>query len=334
MRWLQAEDAGRGNEPELPERHDRGMLAVNMPVPTTSHGDWLRAEAPRRSVLIINPKSGGGKAGHARLDEAARQRGIEPVVLTAGDDLEALAKAAVAAGADALGMAGGDGSLAVVASVAVANGLPFVCVPAGTRNHFARDLGVAPDDLVGALDAFADALERSIDVGEVNGRLFLNNVSLGIYGAAVQRATYRNAKVRTLFETAAEVLGPSTELPALRLVDDLGVAHADPAVVLVSNNPYALERPQAPGMRPSLDSGLLGVLVLHKGADARHGPGREWTTRSIQVAAAQPVAAGVDGEALRLTPPLAFAIRPRALRVRISLTHLPSGRRHPREPAR
>ena len=310
------------------------MLVVIVSVPTMSHGGWPRAEAPQRPVLFINPMSGGGKAGHARLDDAARERGVEPVVLRPGDDLEALAMAAVAGGADALGMAGGDGSLAIVASVALASGLPFVCVPAGTRNHFARDLGVSPNDLVGALDAFADALERSIDVGEVNGRLFLNNVSLGIYGAAVQRATYRNAKLRTLFETAAEVLGPSAELPAVRLVDDLGVAHSDPAVVLVSNNPYALERPPASGTRPALDSGLLGVLVLHKPADARHGPGREWTTRSIQVAAAQPVAAGVDGEALRLTAPLAFTIRPRALRVRIALTHPQSGRQHPRERAR
>jgi diacylglycerol kinase family enzyme len=299
------------------------MLAVIVSVPTMSHGGWLRAEAPQRPVLFINPLSGGGKAGHARLDEAARERGVEPVVLRPGDDLEALAVAAVAGGADALGMAGGDGSLAIVASVALASGLPFVCVPAGTRNHFARDLGIPPNDLVGALDAFADALERSIDVGEVNGRLFLNNVSLGIYGAAVQRATYRNAKLRTLFETAAEVLGPSAELPTVRLVDDLGVAHTDPAVVLVSNNPYALERPPSPGMRSALDSGLLGVLVLHRPADARHGPGRAWAARSAQVTAAQPVAVGVDGEALRLTAPLAFTIRPRALRVRISLTHPP-----------
>jgi diacylglycerol kinase family enzyme len=299
-------------------------------VPNMSHGGWLRADAPQRPVLFINPLSGGGKAGHARLDEAARERGIEPVVLTAGDDLEELAKRAAAGGADALGMAGGDGSLAVVASAAVAKGLPFVCIPAGTRNHFARDLGIPPNDLVGALDAFADALERSIDVGEVNGRLFLNNVSLGVYGAAVQRATYRNAKARTLFETAAEVLGPSAELPPLRLVDDLGVAHTDPAVVLVSNNPYALERRPARGMRPALDSGVLGVLVLHKPADARRGPGREWTTRSMEVAAAQPVAAGVDGEAVRLTPGLAFTIRPRALRVRMSLTQPPSGRQRPR----
>jgi diacylglycerol kinase family enzyme len=247
-------------------------------VRTTSHGDWLRAEAPQRPVLFINPLSGGGKAGRARLDEAARERGVEPVLLTPGDDLEALVGRAVADGCDALGMAGGDGSLAVVASAAVANGLPFVCVPAGTRNHFARDLGIAPNDLVGALDAFADARERSIDVGDVNGRLFLNNVSLGIYGTAVQRATYRNAKVRTLFETAAAVRGPSAALPAVRLVDDRGITHTDPAVVLVSNNPYALERPSAPGMRPALDSGLLGVLVLRKPADARHGPGRAWTT--------------------------------------------------------
>ncbi|HEX6713313.1 MAG TPA: diacylglycerol kinase family protein [Thermoleophilaceae bacterium] len=216
----------------------------------------------------------------------------------------------------------------------VASGLPFVCVPAGTRNHFARDLGVSPNDLVAALDAFADALERPIDVGDVNGRLFLNNVSLGIYGSAVQRATYRNAKLRTLFETAAEVLGPSAELPTLQLVDDIGVAHTDPAVVLVSNNPYVLERPAAPGMRSALDSGLLGVLVLHRPADAEHRPGREWTTRSIQVVATQSVAAGVDGEALRLTAPLAFTIRPRALRVRISLTHPQSGRQHRRWPAR
>jgi diacylglycerol kinase family enzyme len=311
------------------------MLAVIVAVRTTSHGGWLPADVPRRPVLFINPLSGGGKAGHARLEEAARERGVEPVLLRPGDDLEALVGRAVADDCDALGMAGGDGSLAVVASAAAANGLPFVCVPAGTRNHFARDLGIPPNDLVGALDAFADARERSIDVGDVNGRLFLNNVSLGIYGAAVQRATYRNAKVRTLFETAAEVRGPSAALPSVRLVDDRGAAHTDPAVVLVSNNPYVLQRPSAPGMRAALDSGLLGVLVLHKPGDARHGPGRAWTSRSIEVAAARPVAAGVDGEALELTAPLAFTIRPRALRVRLSPTPARDPRRRrPSAPAR
>jgi diacylglycerol kinase family enzyme len=240
------------------------------------------------------------------------------VVLTPGDDLAALVEGAVADGADALGMAGGDGSMRVVASAACAHGLPLVCVPAGTRNHFARDLGMSPKDLVGALEAFTEAAERAIDVGEVNGRPFLNNVSLGIYGAAVQRASYRNAMVHTLFETAAAVLGPSGELPPASLVDDLGVVHTEPVVVLVSNNPYTLQRPSKPGMRPALDSGLLGILVLHKPGDPRRGPGRGWTARSLRVTAAETVAAGVDGEAVRLTPPLHFAIRPRALRVRVS----------------
>jgi diacylglycerol kinase family enzyme len=279
----------------------------------------VNLNAPQRPVLFINPKSGGGRAARAHLAETARERGIEAVVLTPGDDLAALVEGAVADGADALGMAGGDGSMGVVASAACAHGLPLVCVPAGTRNHFARDLGVPPNDLVGALEAFTEAAtERSIDVGEVNGRPFLNNVSLGIYGAAVQRASYRNAKVRTLFETAAEVLGPSAELPAVSLLDDRGVVHTEPVVVLVSNNPYALERRPKPGMRPALDSGLLGILVLYKPGDPRRGPGRGWTARSLRVTAAETVAAGVDGEAVRLTPPLHFAIRPRALRVRVS----------------
>src|SRR5271165_210462 len=139
-----------------------------MPGPRSSHPGWVSVEAPRRPVLFINPASGGGKAARAGLADLARERGIEPVVLAPGEDLEALAREAVADGADALGMAGGDGSLGVVAAAASAHGLPFVCVPAGTRNHFARDLGVARHDLVGALDAFTDGLERSVDLGEAN----------------------------------------------------------------------------------------------------------------------------------------------------------------------
>jgi diacylglycerol kinase family enzyme len=268
-------------------------------------------------VLFINPASGGGKAREAHLAEAASERGIEPIVLAPNKDLAGLVDDALAAGADALGMAGGDGSMWVVAAAASAHGLPFICVPAGTRNHFARDLGVSPNDLVGALDAFADGLERRIDLGEVNGRLFLNNVTLGIYGVAVQRASYRDAKARVLAETAREALGPSGELPASRLVDDLGREHADPAVVLVSNNPYALRRPGMSGMRPRLDGGRLGVLVLHRPGDRRHPPASGWTARSLRVTAAETVAAGVDGEAVRLTPPLDFGIRSRALRVRV-----------------
>ncbi|HKC26860.1 MAG TPA: diacylglycerol kinase family protein, partial [Jatrophihabitans sp.] len=236
---------------------------------------WRPADPARRPVLFVNPRSGGGKAARAGVAERARERGIEAVILEPGSQsLPALAQTAVAGGADALGVAGGDGSLAVVATVAAAHGLPFVCIPAGTRNHFALDLGVDRDDLVGALDAFTDAVEHRIDMGEVNGRMFLNNVSLGIYGEAVRQSAYRDAKVRTLVETAHSAFsGPTALAPALRLVDDAGRVHAQLAVVLVSNNPYAVDRPP-PGRRPALDSGLLGILILDAPDKRPRAPGR------------------------------------------------------------
>jgi diacylglycerol kinase family enzyme len=299
-------------------------------MPRLSRYGWRAAEPARRPVLFVNPRSGGGRAARASLVERARERGIDALVLGPRHDLAALVDEAVADGADALGMAGGDGSLAVVAAAARAHGLPFVCVPAGTRNHFALDLGVDRHDLVGALDAFGDhGVERSIDVAEVNGRVFLNNVSLGIYGEAVQQTGYRDAKVRTLLETTAEVLGPSRAAPEVRLVDDLGREHRHPAVVLVSNNPYALDRPVASGTRPRLDGGALGIVVLDPPRPRADPPARVWSATHLAVDATAPVHAGVDGEAVELDAPLSFVIRPSAVRVRISSRHpgvSPSGR--------
>ena len=269
-----------------------------------------------RPVLFVNPKSGGGKATRVGLAERARERGIEAIVLGRDDDLATLVDEAVAGGADALGVAGGDGSLAVVAAAALEHDLPFVCVPAGTRNHFALDVGVDRGDLVGSLEAFTASVERRVDVGEVNGRLFLNNVSLGIYGDAVRQPTYRDAKTRTLLETAAHTLGPSAATVDVELVDDRGRLHRNPAVVLVSNNPYSFEPPHSPGTRPRLDSGQLGILVLDAAA-AGQSPGRTWSAPRFEVTGPAPVSAGVDGEAVELTPPLRFLSRPRALRVRL-----------------
>jgi diacylglycerol kinase family enzyme len=270
--------------------------------------------------LFVNPASGGGKAARAALADRARERGIGVTVLGPDRSLEWLVGEAVEGGADALGIAGGDGSLAIVAAAARTHGLPFVCIPAGTRNHFALDLGVDRHDLVGALEAFTDGVERVIDAGSVNGRLFLNNVSLGIYGEAVRQPAYRDAKARTLLETARRVLGPSEAAPDLRLVDDEGREHRNPAVVVVSNNPYALERTLAPGTRPRLDAGRLGVVVL----DAPGSSlllGRAWTATSVMVDGPGPVHAGIDGEAVDLSTPLDFEILPAALRVRISARH-------------
>jgi len=156
----------------------------------------------RRPVLIMNPKSGGGKAERFHLVDECQRRGIEPVVLRPGDDLLQLAEDAIARGADVIGMAGGDGSQALVASVAIRHDVPHVVVPAGTRNHFALDIGIDRDDVVGALDAYSDGVEHIVDVATVNGRTFVNNASLGLYAKIVQSPEYRDAKQ----ETAAQML--------------------------------------------------------------------------------------------------------------------------------
>ena len=141
--------------------------------------------AARHAALIVNPRSGGGKAERFGLAEECRARGIEVLILEQGQDLAGLAEAAVARGADVLGMAGGDGSLGLVADVAARHGVPMVVVPAGTRNHLAMDLGLDRGNVLGALDAFGAAVEHVIDLGQVNGRVFVNNVSLEIGRAHV-----------------------------------------------------------------------------------------------------------------------------------------------------
>ena len=151
----------------------------------------------------------------------------------------------------------------------------------------------------------------------MNGRPFLNLVSLGVYGEAVQRSGYRDAKARTLLETAHAVLGPSGAVPELNLVDDLGAEHAHPAIVLVSNNPYGLKRPMARSAHPRLDGGHLGIIVIDEQHGGRRPPGRTWNARSLEVGAPSTVHGGVDGEAVEMAPPLRFSIRPRALRIRV-----------------
>jgi len=284
------------------------------------------APAPQRPVMFFNPRSGDGKAGRLGLADAARSRGIRAVELGPGDELEDLVRAAVRAGADAVAMAGGDGSQAIVAAVAAEEGIPYACIPAGTRNHFAADLGVERDDVVGALDAFIDGGERRVDLGEVNGRVFVNNVSLGLYAEAVQRPGYRDAKLRTLLGAIPDTLGADGADLGLTWSGPGGHEHRSGVAILVSNNRYRLGRAVGSGTRPRIDDGLLGVTVVGapRGRGGRHPlqrPWREWTATAFVVGAEHPVAAGIDGEAARLDPPLRFRIRPGALRVRIARAH-------------
>jgi diacylglycerol kinase family enzyme len=291
------------------------------------HVDLPSARPPRRPVLLFNPRSGGGKAERFVLAKQARERGIEPVELRSGDDLEALARDAVARGADGLAMAGGDGSQAIVAAIAAEFGLPYACVPAGTRNHFALDLGVDRDDVVGALDAFVDGGQRRVDLAEVNGRVFVNNVSLGLYAEAVQRAGYRDAKIRTLLDTVPDVLGAAGGDLDMRWRGPGGHEHRGGAAVLVSNNLYRLGRAVGSGTRPRIDDGLLGITVVgaiswrdERGRSMQR-PWREWSAPTFEVDAERPIAAGIDGEAVVLDAPLQFRIRPGVLHARIARQH-------------
>ncbi|HSK36283.1 MAG TPA: diacylglycerol kinase family protein [Actinomycetota bacterium] len=287
-----------------------------------------------RPVLLMNPRSGGGKVERFHLVEEARRRGIDPVVLAPGDDLRQLAEQAVAGGADVIGMAGGDGSQALVASVAARHGVGFVCVPAGTRNHLARDLGLDRADVAGALDAFGQAVERRIDLGMAGERVFVNNATAGLYAKIVQSPAYRDRKVGTALELLPTMLGPDATPLDLRFTGPDGSEHASAHLILVSNDPYELGGGEGFGSRRRIDAGNLGIVAatfrtsgeiarLVEAEAAGHSwrpPGWvEWAGASFRLHSGQPVEIGIDGEALVLDPPIEFRTLPGALRVRIPL---------------
>ena len=283
----------------------------------------------------MNPRSGGGKAERFALAEECRRRGIEPVILEPGDDLLDLARGAIDRGADVIGMAGGDGSQALVASVAMAADVPLVCVPAGTRNRFALDLGMDRNDVVAALDAFDAAVERRIDLGTVNGRVFVNNVSLGVYAKIVRSPSYREAKRQTTTAMLSDLVGPRAEPFDLHLIGPDGTRQDRRAIIQVSNNPYRLTSFAGFGSRARLDTGELGVAAVDlRGARdivallAAQWTGRldrfrgwtRWETDKLTIESSRPIEAGVDGEALLFDPPLELRSLPGALRVRIPTT--------------
>jgi diacylglycerol kinase family enzyme len=280
---------------------------------------------PVRPVLFVNPRSGGGKARRYDLVAQCRARGIEPVVMKEGDDLASLAVDAVSSGADMIGMAGGDGSQAIVAAVASEHDIPYICIPAGTRNHFALDVGVDRDDVIGALDAFHHGSERRIDLAQINGRVFVNNASIGFYGKVVQSPEYRDAKLRTVIEMLPDLLGPRAEPFDLRFSDPGGTEYESAELVMVSNNPYQLDPLGTRGTRGTMDGGTLGVVVVPDGPPLARW--REWTSSRFEIDSGATIDVGLDGEAVTLEPPLRFESLPAALRIRTS-----AGLRHPGPP--
>ncbi len=289
------------------------------------------AAVPARPVLLCNPWSGGGKVQTFALADLAASLGVETVMLDHGLDLEQLARTAVAQGADCLGMAGGDGSQALVASIAVEHEVPFVCVAAGTRNHFALDLGLDRKDPRRSVHAFSDAVERYVDYATVNDRFFVNNVSLGVYATIVQQEGYREAKSETTSRLLPELLGERSEPFDLQFTTPDGQEVEGSFLVMVSNNPYVLGPSLDVSQRRRLDSGRLGVFAVsaRTGAEAaevltlgmagqgwRSGSAFSFECEEFEVRSASGTAfAGVDGEALELETPLVFRIHPRGLRM-------------------
>lgn len=273
--------------------------------------------AARRPVLIVNPRSGDGAAERAGLSEAARERGIRVVELGPDDDLPELAQQAVRDGCDCLGMAGGDGSLALIAGIAIEHKIPFVCVPAGTRNHFALDLGLDRTDPLAALGSFGDAVQRRIDVAVVNGRMFLNNVSIGAYGEIVASEEYRENKVGVALDKIPDLIGPDAEPLDLHFVDAGGVRHESAVIIHVSNNSYVLTPRLGFSSRPSLVDGELGIVAVTQGGDGGPPTISQWQAPTFRIESGAAVASGVDGEYVDLDSPVEFELRHLALRIRM-----------------
>jgi diacylglycerol kinase family enzyme len=286
---------------------------------------------PRKPVLLCNPWSGGGKVEKFGLLDIAAGMGVETVLLDRGLDLAELARDALARGADCLGMAGGDGSQALVASIAHEHDVPFVCISAGTRNHFAQDLGFDKEDPRKGMEAFRDGVERSIDYATVGDRLFVNNVSLGIYATIVQQEGYRDAKLETSKELLPEMLGSQAEPFDLQFTTPDGDEVDDSFLIMVSNNPYVLGPSLDVSQRRSMDTGTLGIFAVNakSGHEAAAvvtrtalGLGEsdpslhQFTAETFEVRSRSGKAfAGIDGEALELDTPLEFRTHPRALRM-------------------
>jgi diacylglycerol kinase family enzyme len=289
-----------------------------------------RRSTPRRHpVLICNPWSGGGKVEQFGLIDLASSLGIETVLLDRGLDLEQLARDAVARGADCLGMAGGDGSQALVASIAVESAIPFVCVSAGTRNHFALDLGLDRDDPCAGVRAYRDAIDRRVDFATVNGRLFVNNVSLGVYATIVHQEGYREAKSATARGALPDLIGRTAEPFDLQFTTPDGTEVDGAFLIMVSNNPYVLGAASDVSQRRRLNSGQLGVFAVRAEtggqaaaaltrvlAGRRIGVGQvfQFTAEAFEVRSRSGTAfAGIDGETLELATPLRFQVHPRGL---------------------
>jgi diacylglycerol kinase family enzyme len=283
------------------------------------------AARPRQPFLIMNPRSGGGKVTKFGLKDKAEALGARVALLEGPGtvDVAALARQGVADGADLLGVAGGDGTQALVAGIAAAHHLPFLVISAGTRNHFALDLGLDREDPARCLDALTDGEELQVDLGIIADRTFVNNASFGAYAEVVRSPAYRDDKRGTTLQMLPDLLNGHQ---GARLSARVGATRIEaPQALLVSNGPYEMNDVAGLGRRARLDAGTLGAVAIKVGSARQaigllrrgHGPGlTTLTANEVTVDADTPqIPVGIDGETILLPAPVRCAIRPRALRV-------------------
>jgi diacylglycerol kinase family enzyme len=229
----------------------------------------------------------------------------------------------VAQGADLLGVAGGDGTQALVAGIAAQHGIPFVVISAGTRNHFALDLGLNRDDPSACLGALSDGVELRVDLGNINGQVFVNNASFGAYAEVVETPAYRGDKLNTTLNMLPDLLQGQRGARLLARADDTEIR--SPQALLVANNPYGTGDIAGLSRRARLDAGLLGVVGVkvrnvQQAVDLLRGRRavgmRVLSAKKIEITADAPqIPVGVDGEALFMSTPVVCTISPGALRV-------------------
>jgi diacylglycerol kinase family enzyme len=293
--------------------------------------DWRMPELPaapaRHPFLIMNPRSGGGKVEKFDLRRKAEALGAEVFLISGPEpvDVAEVAREAVRAGSDLLGVAGGDGTQALVAGVAAEHGIPFVVITAGTRNHFALDLGLDRTDPAACLAALSDGVDLQVDLGLIGDQTFVNNASFGAYAEVVQTPAYRDDKLGTTLDTLPELLDGQRGARLTAVADSVTIDA--PQALLVSSNPYGTGDIAGLGRRARLDRGVLGVVAVTVDSvgqavgllRGRHTTGlRVLTARTIVVTAnTERIPVGIDGEAVSLPVPVRCAIRPGALRVRV-----------------
>jgi diacylglycerol kinase family enzyme len=283
---------------------------------------------PKRAFLIMNPRSGGGKVAKFSLKEKAEAMGAQVALLEGPGqvDVAALARRAVADGADLLGVAGGDGTQALVAGIAAEHDLPFVVISAGTRNHFAMDLGLDRENPAECLDALTDdGVEQRIDLGVIGDRTFVNNASFGAYAEIVESPAYRDDKRATTLQMLPDLLTGHRGAKLSARAGDVTVTGLQ--ALLISNDPYEMGDTAGLGRRARLDAGMLGVVAVTVDSARQaiellrraRGQGLAVLTADQVVvdADAPEIPVGIDGETVTMPAPVHCAIRPKALRVRV-----------------